>query len=758
MPEQIKSRVTFPDLPEGTVTFLFTDIEGSTQLLDRLRDQYATLLADQRHILRQAFAKWNGSEVDTQGDAFFVAFPRATEAVSAVVDIQRALAAHKWPEGVELRVRMGLHTGEPLSVEEGYVGMDVHRAARIAHVGHGGQVLLSETSAALVRDELPEGVNLLDLGRHRLKDLSQPEHIRQLVIEGLPGEFPQLKSLEELPPEISLDVGEINLPAFLDEEVEEAPTPVFVGRERILARMEGYLDQARAGQGGVVFITGGPGRGKTALLQAFARRGMAAHPDLIVASGKCNAYTGLGDPYLPFREVLSDLTGYVEAKWAAGVIAPDYAKRLWGVMPETAQALVDVGPDLVEVFIPGKGLLSRLSVALPEQRSLLQAIRSLVEREHALPGELEQKALFEQYLNVLCRIASKQPLLILLDDLQWADTASLNLLFQLGRELAGGSILVVGAYRPEEVSLGRGAERHPLEEILAELKRLYGDVWIDMSQAQEDEEQRFVDEYIDSEPNRLGEAFRRAFYAHTEGHPLFTVELLREMQERGDLLRDEAGYWVEGDVLDWNLLPARVDGVIEARIGRLEYELREILTIASVEGEDFTAQVVAQVEEVNERKLLRRLSGELEKRHRLVHARGEQVIGEHTLSQYRFTHALFQQYLYNDLSPGERRLLHKEIAQVLEDLYAESFNQIYLQLAYHYSQANEGEKAIPYLLLVGDQGRNIYADQEAIDFYKRALVFQEALEDYEGAARTHMKLGQTYHNTFDYKRANESYE
>ena len=161
---------------------------------------------------------------------------------------------------------------------------------------------------------------------------------------------------------------------------------------------------------------------------------------------------------------------------------------------------------------------------------------------------------------------------------------------------------------------------------------------------------------------------------------------------------------------------------------------------------------------MNERRLLRQLSGELEKRHRLVHGRGEQVVGEHTLSQYRFSHALFQQFLYNDLSPGERRLLHKEIAQVLEQLYARNLEEISLQLAHHYSQANEGEKAVQYLILVGDQARNIYAHQEAIDFYQRALSFQEKLGDYDGAARTQMKLGQTYHSDFDYKRANESYE
>jgi len=240
MPEQLKSRTTFPDFPEGTVTFLFTDIEGSTQLLSRLRDQYAILLADQRNILREAFTKWNGSEIDTQGDAFFVAFPRATDAVSAVVDIQRALATHTWPQDVEVRVRMGLHTGEPLTVEEGYVGMDVHRAARIAHVGHGGQVLLSETSAALVRDELPDGVTLVDLGRHRLKDLHQLEYIRQLMIAGLPTKFPKLKSLDTLP---------TNLPTQLTS---------FVRREREMEQVKDLLNEGR-----LVTLTGPGGTGKT---------------------------------------------------------------------------------------------------------------------------------------------------------------------------------------------------------------------------------------------------------------------------------------------------------------------------------------------------------------------------------------------------------------------------------------------------------------------------------------------------------------
>ena len=223
-----KTELPLPALPEGTVTFIFTDIEGSTELLKQLGHKYATLLAEKRRILREIFSRWNGQEVDTQGDSFFVSFPRATEAVAAAVEIQRELVQHTWPEDVEVHLRIGLHTGEPLVAEEGYVGMDVHRAARIGNVGHGGQVLLSETTAALVMDELPEGVSLLDLGKHRLKDVRRPEQIRQLVIEGLPAEFPLLKSLEALASGMPGEQTRHNLPLEL--------TP-FIGRDNELVKI-----------------------------------------------------------------------------------------------------------------------------------------------------------------------------------------------------------------------------------------------------------------------------------------------------------------------------------------------------------------------------------------------------------------------------------------------------------------------------------------------------------------------------------------
>ena len=184
------------ELPTGTVTFLFTDIEGSTQLLRGLGPTYAGLLAEHQEIVRAAVAAHGGREVDTQGDSFFIAFPRAKDAVAAAVAIQRDLAAHGWPEGSEIKVRIGLHTGEPQVGDQRYVGMGVNKAARIGAAGHGGQVLLSRTTRELVADELPAGVTTRDLGERRLKDLDEPERLFQLVIDGLPSEFGQLKTLD----------------------------------------------------------------------------------------------------------------------------------------------------------------------------------------------------------------------------------------------------------------------------------------------------------------------------------------------------------------------------------------------------------------------------------------------------------------------------------------------------------------------------------------------------------------------------------
>jgi class 3 adenylate cyclase len=172
-------------LPSGTVTFVFTDIEGSTALLKRVGDRYPELLAAHRQIVRNVFELHDGVEIDAQGDAFFFAFARARDAVAAAAEVQREHAKHPWPGGEAVRVRMGLHTGEPAVGDEGYHGVDVVRAARLSATGHGGQVLLSETTRALLGSALPDGVSVQAVGERHLKDMDEPERVYELEIDGV---------------------------------------------------------------------------------------------------------------------------------------------------------------------------------------------------------------------------------------------------------------------------------------------------------------------------------------------------------------------------------------------------------------------------------------------------------------------------------------------------------------------------------------------------------------------------------------------
>jgi predicted ATPase/class 3 adenylate cyclase len=240
-------------LPSGTVTFLFSDVEGSTRLLTRSPDGYPEVLATHQHLLRSAFAEHDGREVHTEGDAFFVAFTRAGDAIAAAVGAQRSLASQRWPEGVEVRVRIGVHTGEAEVRDDDYVGLDVHRAARICAAGHGGQVLISASTRALVADELPGDVALRDLGEHRLKDLDRPEQLFQLVVGDLRAEFP---------PPASLSPGSGGASAL-----PSSPNPT-IGRE---GDVRAIADRLRVDGARLLTLTGPGGVGKTRLVLEAAR-------------------------------------------------------------------------------------------------------------------------------------------------------------------------------------------------------------------------------------------------------------------------------------------------------------------------------------------------------------------------------------------------------------------------------------------------------------------------------------------------------
>jgi predicted ATPase/class 3 adenylate cyclase len=243
-------------LPTGTVTFLFTDIEGSTRLLQQLGARWEEVLADERRLVREAWATHRGIEFGTEGDAHFVVFTSALDAVQAAVLAQRSLIEHPWPDEVVVRIRIGIHTGEAVVAGDDYVGLDLHRTARIASAGAGCQILLSETARALVSATLPDELALRDLGEHRLKDLSRPEHLFQLVAPDLPADFPALRTLEASPN---------NLPTQLTS---------FIGRAGQLAETRDLLAQTR-----LLTLLGPGGTGKTRLALTLAAEVLDRFPD-----------------------------------------------------------------------------------------------------------------------------------------------------------------------------------------------------------------------------------------------------------------------------------------------------------------------------------------------------------------------------------------------------------------------------------------------------------------------------------------------
>jgi predicted ATPase/class 3 adenylate cyclase len=244
------------ELPTGTVTFFFSDIEGSTRLIQQLGERYPEVLLAHHAIQRKTLAANGGHELRTEGDSFFIVFGSALQACAGAAALQTALHAHEWPEGGAVRVRIGVHTGEATLVGNEYLGLDVHRAARVAAAGHGGQVLVSETTRALVDHALPTGLTLKDLGVHRLKDLAQPERIYQLTVEGLPDTFPPLKTLEATPN---------NLPTQLTS---------FIGRDDQVREAKQLLARSR-----LLTLTGPGGTGKTRLSLEIAANVLDHFPD-----------------------------------------------------------------------------------------------------------------------------------------------------------------------------------------------------------------------------------------------------------------------------------------------------------------------------------------------------------------------------------------------------------------------------------------------------------------------------------------------
>jgi tetratricopeptide (TPR) repeat protein len=517
---------------------------------------------------------------------------------------------------------------------------------------------------------------------------------------------------------------------------------IFVSRDKELQQLDDRLSLMIQGQGQVCFVTGEAGFGKSTLTAEFARRAQERNEELLVVIGDCNAQTGIGDPYLPFRELLAMLAGDIDDRVAQGMTTEENAGRLKNFLRVSKRVMVDVGPDLIDIFLPGAGIATRAGALVVGDKgkgrrrssSFSSSAAALSIADTSLSNE--QSRIFEQVTTVLTSLSQEKPLILILEDLHWVDESSASLLFHLARRIEGSRIQIVGTYRPEEVAVGRGEARHPMAQVVTELKRHYGDPVVVLGDETEAETRQFVDSLIDSEANQLSDEFRRKLHERTNGHALFTAELLLEMQERGDLVQDEDGNWIEGPTLDWKTLPARVEGVVEERISRLQSELQEILTIASVEGETFTAQVIGRLQEIAERRLLKQLTQELDRQHRLVSEEGSKRLGDIRISKFRFRHHMFQRYLYENLGESEREQLHEDVATVLEELYEGRRSRVSVQLAHHYDHAQMFEQAASCYLLASERASSVHAHNEALALAQRGLDSLSRLGD----VSTHLDL------------------
>jgi adenylate cyclase len=509
-----------------------------------------------------------------------------------------------------------------------------------------------------------------------------------------------------------------------------ASAPAFVARDDQLARLAKCLSAALAGAGRVVFVTGEAGSGKTALLAEFTRLAVQADAALVVAGGNCNATSGIGDPYLPFREIFQLLSGDIAAKRAGAALTAEHARRLWAALPDTVQALTEIGPDLIGTFVP-RAVPSLRAEAFGGQPAggtkragLTRPLRAPATGDGKRNPAFQQADLFEQVTNVLLALARDHPLLLTLDDLQWADAGSTSLLFHLGRRLAGSRILLVAAFRPEAIAPSGDDARHSLEPVVRELQCLSGEQPLSLDEC---DGRQFVEALLDSEPNRLGAGFRTQLVRHTEGQPLFTVELLRNLGEREDLVRDADGRWVAGPALHWERLPARVEALIAERIGRLAPSSQALLAAASVEGEEFTAEAIAYALDVDATTIIQHLSDHLGDRHRLVAAVSFRRLGKHTLSRYRFRHLLFRQYLYDHLDVVRRVHLHAAVGSALVQVFQEApdeLDAVASRLAWHFELAGQADRAAAYHLRAGNRAARVSAHDEAAAHFSRgqALV------------------------------------
>jgi serine/threonine protein kinase/tetratricopeptide (TPR) repeat protein len=477
------------------------------------------------------------------------------------------------------------------------------------------------------------------------------------------------------------------VPIIYDKDLIESPANAFVGRAPELKKLEEFLEQAIAGTGRVVFITGEPGIGKTSLSDEFLRRARTRYPGVLISRGRCVEQYGTGEAYLPFLDAVGALLDGPGRERLASVMrtyAPTWCTQL-------------------PAAFASSGALERL------QQETIGATKDRMMREMG---------------DALSSFATITPVVLLLEDLHWADPSSVDLLRHLCQRITNQRLLIAGTFRPEDIE----RTNHPLKSYKAEMQshRLCEEVAL-TSLARD-----HIAEYLNATftPNDFPPEFASLIHDKTEGHPLFATNLLQYLSEHGDIGRTNAHWSLIRPLAELDLeAPESVRSMISKKIDALEAEERRTLQYASVEGTEFLSVVVASLLGVDEVDLEERLA-DLQKTHRLIETSGEEELPDGSLAtRYRFSHALYQNFLYGDLVAKRRVMLHRQAGEQLMKHYGKRSGHLASQLALHFERGRDFPRAIEYLIQAGDNATKIYANAEAADYYTRALTLVDKLPE-----------------------------
>jgi DNA-binding SARP family transcriptional activator/energy-coupling factor transporter ATP-binding protein EcfA2 len=654
---------TADPLPEGVVTFLLTDIEGSTSLWDADPDAMSRAIARYEELIAQTVAVHRGRIVKSrgEGDSTLSVFERASDAAIAAVALQRGLVNEGWPGGLRLPTRVAMHTGEAHLRDGDYYGGPLNRAARIRAVAAAGQILCSRPTRDLVADTLADEVRVIELGTHALKGLQRPETIFALV-------HPELAEVAPLAlPTATTEPFTVPLPVRLT--ATDAP---FVAREQERTLLDAALKSVRSEmRRRVVVIAGEPGIGKTTLTAHFARS--AHHDGVTVLAGHCDE--DLAIPYQPWTEALGHLVRH----------APD---------------------SLLQAHVGARG--GELTRLVPDL-----ARRAYCPTPPTRDPEAERYLLFGAVVDLLERASQETPCVLVLDDLHWADRPTLELLRHMIGAEASLQLLVVMIHRDTDVP-----DDHPIVETLAALRREPGVERTELGGFDVDALGELLEVSAGHGLDAEGLALRDTLAAETDGNPFFVTEVLRHLDETGAIRQADDGGWIASNPQGPLGLPTSVREVITHRVARLGDHARKILTLAAVIGHEFELDVLAEIAESDETVLLDTVDAAT--RSALVRPTGDDA------ERYAFVHALIEHTLSDALSPPRRRRAHAHIADALERRYGDDPGGRITELAHHYLRAaTEPDKAIDYASRAGAHALACLAPGEALRWYRQALELLE---------------------------------